>query len=272
MHCPLHTCRSRLRRSHHQGSNGRQSTCDCVVCGRAWELIYDHVLRARTPEVFCETGIYHLRHIRGRMKQRHTISSMRVEKTGFPPLLGFASLWEKHWCRTKLASVPRRWRSWVQKFGVQRASRSCPGELWPGWWQNDWWRKKLWDVLLGIPDVQCAWQAENIVTSLEDRHLEGCLGELQDAARSLDHQGFVTRPSWAELSEDARLRPAGRNRIGRSRNWPKSNFALFLTFLSFFFSFAFVFLLFFTFFLFLLISLSSFCFCSVSVFVPKNLN
>ena len=25
--------------------------------------------------------------------------------------------------------------------------------------------------------------AENIVTSLEDRHLEGCLGELQDAAR-----------------------------------------------------------------------------------------
>ena len=46
--------------------------------------------------------------------------------------------------------------------------------------------------------------AENIVTSLEDRHLEGCLGELQDAARSLDHQGFVTHPSWAELRRGKR--------------------------------------------------------------------
>ena len=56
--------------------------------------------------------------------------------------------------------------------------------------------------------------AENIVTSLEDRHLEGCLGELKDAARS-----WTTRVSspvlfWAELSRDKRPPLADSSELG----------------------------------------------------------
>ena len=61
-----------------------------------------------------------------------------------------------------------------------------------------------WADALHVIEQRLPRAAENIVTPLEDRHLEGCLGELQDAARSLDLQGFVTRPSLAEFSRGKR--------------------------------------------------------------------
>ena len=90
--------------------------------------------------------------------------------------------------------------------------------------------------------------------------------------RMLDFGQFRLRP--------IRLRPAGRNRIGRSRNWPKSNrwcllcfflFCFFSFFFSFFSSFIFVFSFSFSFSSSSFSSYSSFSFCSVSVFVPRNL-
>ena len=174
---------------------------------------------------------------------------------------------EKHGCGTKLASVPRRLRSWVQKIGVQRASRSWArqsgqGSLWPGWWQNDWWRNRSCgtrcpgsltgsaQVLVQCAGPRCHHFLRTLPPSQTGEHADGhdlgmmqamesllggltgevshrlwahhlaslpmrlgglglrsarrmsqaCLGELQDAARPLDLQGFVTRPSLAEFS------------------------------------------------------------------------
>ena len=94
---------------------------------------------------------------------------------------------------------------------------------------------------------------------------------------------FVVLPVNHPSFEDARLRPirlrpAGRNRIGRSRNWPKLKligrsrtdgvcFCFFVLFLFFFFCFVFTFLYFFLVLAHLSLHFVSGCFC-----VPKNLN
>ena len=87
------------------------------------------------------------------------------------------------------------------------------------------------------------------------------MGEIARHANS-DVRRHGTRASFDEDARlrPIRLRPAGRNRIGRSRNWPKSKlaeveqmvFALFLLFLLFLVFFSFFFFLF----LFLLLLLS----------------
>ena len=99
---------------------------------------------------------------------------------------------------------------------------------------------------------------------------------------------FLCPSRGVDKNEDARLRPirlrtiwlrpAGRNRIGRSRNWPKSKLigrsrtdgVCSVSFSLSFFFFCFV-LLFFTFFLFLLISLFILFLCCCC-FRPQNLN
>ena len=145
-----------------------------------------------------------------------------------------------------------------------------------------WSAQHLDALLVGTPLLGC-----NPLQRIPNAHIQ--------ASRRFKHHHSSTRkppereermkfpfraphPSAPPLQEDVRLQPIGlqppgRNRIGRSRNWPKSNRWCLLCF--FFLSLLFFLLLFLVLFLNFSCSyssLSSLCFCSVSVFVPENLN
>ena len=126
----------------------------------------------------------------------HDLGMMQAMESLLGGLTGEVShrLWAHH-----LASLPMR----LGGLGLRSARRMSQAAYWASWADA-----------LNMIEQRLPRMAENIVTSLEDRHLEGCLGELQDAARSLDHQGFVTRPSWAELSRGKRPPLADSSELG----------------------------------------------------------
>ena len=119
-----------------------------------------HLLRTLPPS---QTGEY---------ANGHDLGMMQAMES----LLVSHRLWAHH-----LASLPMR----LGGPGLRSARRMSQAAYWASWADA-----------LNMIQQRLPRMAENIVTSLEDWHLEGCLGELQDATRSLDHQGFVTCPSW----------------------------------------------------------------------------
>ena len=77
-------------------------------------------------------------------------------------------------------------------LGLISASRISPAAYWSSW------ADALHMVSQRLPEV-----ANDIVTQLT-REPEGCLADLQGAARHLDRCGFVGRPSWEALKAGAR--------------------------------------------------------------------
>ena len=122
----------------------------------------------------------------GEYPDGHGLGMMQAMESLLGGLTGEVShrLWAHH-----LASLPMR----LGGLGLRSARRMSQAAYWASWADA-----------LHVIEQRLPRAAENIVTPLEDRHLEGCLGELQDAARSLDLQGFVTRPSLAEFSRGKR--------------------------------------------------------------------
>ena len=143
----------------------------------AWQVLVQcagprchHFLRTLPPS---QTGEYADGHDLGMMQAMESLLGGLTREVSH-------RLWAHH-----LASLPMR----LGGLGL-RSARSMS--------QAAYWASRA-DALHMI-EQRLPRAAENIVTSLEDRRLQRYLGELQDAARPLDLQGFVTRPSLAEFS------------------------------------------------------------------------
>ena len=79
-----------------------------------------------------------------------------------------------------IATLPMR----LGGLGLRSAARMSPAAYWASW------ADALPMLQARLPQVTA-----NIVGGLErEAPLTGCLGELQESARSLDHSGFVGRP------------------------------------------------------------------------------
>ena len=89
----------------------------------------------------------------------------------------------------EIASLPMR----LGGLGLRSATRSSPGAYWASWGDA------LHMIQQRFPPV-----AEHVVASLSEHAAEDCLRELQEAASTLDREGFVSRPSWPALQRGQR--------------------------------------------------------------------
>ena len=79
-------------------------------------------------------------------------------------------------------------------LGMRSASRCAPAAYWASW------SDALHMIHQRTPAV-----AESVVTALgQEEQFGGCVGELQEAAERLDHEGFWWRPSWEALRRGER--------------------------------------------------------------------
>ena len=100
----------------------------------------------------------------------------------------------------QLATLPMR----LGGLGLRRASRMAPAAFWSSW------ADALQMIHQRLPDV-----AHTIVQSLDGpREVGGCLGDLRAVTTVLDQQGFIGRPSWAELRGGCRPPPANFIELG----------------------------------------------------------
>ena len=89
-----------------------------------------------------------------------------------------------------IASMPMR----LGGLGLTSADRMAHAAYWASW------ADALHMIAGRLPEV-----ANRLVDELnEGEDLEGCLAEVSAAADRLDSQGFVGRPSWADLKEGVR--------------------------------------------------------------------
>ena len=89
-----------------------------------------------------------------------------------------------------IATMPMR----LGGLGLRSADRMAHAAYWASWGDA------LRMVVERLPEV-----ANRVVDELnEGEDLEGCLAEVSAAADRLDRQGFVERPSWADLNEGVR--------------------------------------------------------------------
>ena len=94
----------------------------------------------------------------------------------------------------RLATLPMR----MGGMGLRSASRMAPGAFWASWADA-----------LAMLHERLPFVTEGAVSALEGEDaLQGCLGELQWAANSLDRQGFISRPQWRALQSGVRPPPA----------------------------------------------------------------
>ena len=90
----------------------------------------------------------------------------------------------------RIASLPMR----LGGLGIRSAARMSPAAHWASW------ADALPMLQARLPHVTA-----HIVGGLDgEAPLTGCLGELQESARLLDHSGFVGRPEWNALRDGAR--------------------------------------------------------------------
>ena len=113
-----------------------------------------------------------------------------------------------------IATLPMR----LGGLGLPSAARMSPAACWASW------ADALPMLQARLPQVTA-----NIVGGLErEAPLTGCLGELQESARSLDHSGFVGRPGWTALRDGARphdfvAEPVSGSMAGSTSRLPLSN-------------------------------------------------
>ena len=143
----------------------------------AWQVLLQcagprchHFLRTVPPS---QTGTYAVGHDRGMMQA--------MEKL----LGGFTGESDQQVRARQIASLPMR----LGGLGMRSAGRMSQAAYWASWADAHFM------IHQRLPQL-----AQQFVTALSGLPLgEGCLGELQNAAISLDHQGFVNRPTWTEL-------------------------------------------------------------------------
>ena len=94
----------------------------------------------------------------------------------------------------RLATLPMR----MGGLGFRSAVRMAPAAHWASW------ADALPMLLERLPVV-----AQNAVNVLDgDVNVDGCLGEVRQAAAGLDRQGFIGRPQWGALQMGARPPPS----------------------------------------------------------------
>ena len=143
----------------------------------AWQVLLQcagprchHFLRTVPPS---QTGTYAVGEDRGMMQAMERL------------LGGFTGGGDQQVRARQIASLPMR----LGGLGMRSAGRMSQAAYWASW------ADALNMIHQRLPQL-----AEQFVTALSGVPLgEGCLGELQNAATSLDHQGFVNRPTWTEL-------------------------------------------------------------------------
>ena len=90
----------------------------------------------------------------------------------------------------QVAALPMR----MGGLGMRSASSCAPAAYWASWSDT------LHMIHQRTPAV-----GESVVTALgQEEQLGGCVGELQEAAERLDHEGFWWRPSWEALRRGER--------------------------------------------------------------------
>ena len=90
----------------------------------------------------------------------------------------------------KIATLPMR----LGGLGLRSAVRMSHSACWASWADS------LQMLAQRLPTV-----AAQVVANLaNDQEAIGCLTELEEATRRLDHEGFVSRPEWTELRNGAR--------------------------------------------------------------------
>ena len=81
-------------------------------------------------------------------------------------------------------------------LGLRSAVRTATGAYWASWADALHMVHQRSPHLIGM-----------VVHHLSHPNAVGCLGELQESASRLDHDGFISRPSWDMLRRGVRPRP-----------------------------------------------------------------
>ena len=92
------------------------------------------------------------------------------------------------------------------------AARIAPAAYWASW-----------GVALHMIPRRLSQIANSFIQQVENGEAVGCVGELQNACRTLDRSGFVGRPTWAELKSGARPPPVSGSMAGSTTRLPLSN-------------------------------------------------
>ena len=79
-------------------------------------------------------------------------------------------------------------------LGLRSASRMSHAAYWASWADS------LQMIAQRLPTVA----AQVLANLADDQEAVGCLAELEEATRRLDHEGFVSRPGWTDLRDGAR--------------------------------------------------------------------
>ena len=107
----------------------------------------------------------------------------------------------------QLATLPMR----MGGLGSRSAARIAPAAYWASW------RDALHMIHRRLPQI-----ANSFIQQVENGEAVGCVGELQNACRTLDRSGFVG-PTWAELRSGARPPPVSGSMAGSTARLPLSN-------------------------------------------------
>ena len=150
----------------------------------AWQILVQcagprchHFVRTMPPS---QSDVYARGHDDGMMSTMHTLLG---RLTGTPEQKTRANM---------IALLPSR----LGGHGLRSALRLSSGAFWASWA----------DALQMVAD-RLSTVADQILRSLETDAPTGCLGELQEAARTLDSHSFVDRPTWEQLKFGARPPP-----------------------------------------------------------------
>ena len=146
----------------------------CSARGKCFCNVQDPVATTSCePVPPSQTGTYAVGHDRGMMQAMERL------------LGGFTGGGDQQVRARQIASLPMR----LGGLGMRSTGRMSQAAYWASWGDA------LYMIHQRLPQL-----AGQFVTALSGVPLgAGCLGELQNAATSLDHQGFVTRPTWTEL-------------------------------------------------------------------------